>query len=147
MIYQISHGESPIMKILLADDHEIMRDIYKLLLRNKYKKAKFGEAGDIAQTIETALAQPWDVIIFDLSMPGGDGLEALKVIHAQRPTIPVLVVSTYEQRQYVLGSFMAGAMGYLSKCSASSELANAVGHILAGGRYVDSKAVDYLVSM
>jgi len=134
-------------KILLADDHPIMRDAYKMLLRKKYKKIKFGETGDTAQTIETALAQPWDMILLDLSMPGGGGLDALKVIHAERPTTPVLVVSTYEHRQYVLNSFRAGAMGYLNKGNAGPELANAIEQILAGGWYIDPKSVDYLVDV
>ena len=134
-------------KILLADDHPIMRDAYKMLLRKKYKKIKFGEAGDTAQAIEVALALPWDMILLDLSMPGGGGLDALKVIHDQRPMTPVLVVSTYEHRQYVLNAFRAGAKGYLNKGNAGLDLINAIDQIFASGWYIDPQTVDYLVDV
>ena len=132
------------MKILLADDHPIMRDAYKMLLRQKYHNVTFGDAGDTGQTITAALEQTWDVIILDLAMPGGGGLEALKTIRAQRPMVPVLVVSTYDQQRYVLVSFQAGAAGYLNKGRAGLELVKAIEHILAGGRYIEARDVEYM---
>ena len=132
------------MKFLLADDHAIMRDAYRLLLSEKYKKAKFGEASDTEGTIAAAFAQQWDLIILDLCMPGDGGMAALDVIHKQRPRLPVLVISTHDRRQYVLGAFRAGAVGYLTKASTGPDLVNACERILAGSLYVDAIAADYL---
>jgi len=132
------------MKFLLADDHTIMRDAYRLLLREKYKRAKFGEVPDTERMMMAARTQHWDMIILDLFLPGGGGLAALKAINEQHPGMPVLMVSPHDRRQYVMMSFRAGAAGYLIKTSAGSELVNASERILAGGLYIDAKATDYL---
>lgn len=139
------HPPTRLMKILLADDHPIMRNAYKSLLRQTYTEAEFGEAADSDQAITVALDQPWDIMILDISMPGCGGMAVLKRIHEQRPQIPVLVASLHEKRPYVLRAFQAGAAGYLTKASAGAELINAVEYVLAGGRYVSSEYAEHLL--
>jgi DNA-binding NarL/FixJ family response regulator len=134
------------MRILLADDHAILRNGLKLILAGAFKKAEFGEAEDCRQAIEVALAQPWDLVILDISMPGRGGLDVLKELHAQRPKTPVLILSMYVERQFAVRAFRSGASGYLTKASASAELLKAVERILAGGRYVSTALAEQLAS-
>jgi two-component system, NarL family, invasion response regulator UvrY len=134
------------MRILLADDHAVMRQGLQLILAEAFKEAEFGEAGDSQKALEAALAKPWDLVILDISMPGRGGLDVLKEIKAQRPKTPVLVLSMYVERQFAVRAFRAGAAGYLTKASAATELLKAVERILAGGRYVSAKLAEQLAS-
>ena len=134
------------MRILIADDHAVVRQGLILILGQAFPLAEFGEAADSRQTIEAALKQPWDLVILDLSMPGRSGLEALKELKTQRPDLPVLVLSMHPEQQYAVRAFRAGAAGYLTKANASAELVKAVEHILAGGRYVSAALGEELAS-
>ena len=135
------------MNILLADDHAIIRGALKLLLSEAFPSAQFGEAKDSQQALAAALAQPWDLIILDISMPGQSGLDVLPEIHAQRPHIPVLMLSMFTERQYAVRALQGGACGYLTKASAGTELIRAVEHILAGGHYVSAALAEQLASV
>lgn len=126
------------MRILIADDHAVLRQGLMLILAKAFKHAEFGEAADSRQTIEAVLKQHWDLVILDLSMPGRNGLEVLKELKTQRPALPVLVLSMHAEEQYAVRAFRAGAAGYLTKAHASVELVKAAEHILAGGRYVSA---------
>jgi DNA-binding NarL/FixJ family response regulator len=134
------------MRILIADDHAVVRQGLILILTQALGQAEFGEAGDSRQTIAAALKQHWDLVILDLSMPGRNGLEALKELKAQRPALPVLVFSMHSEQQYAVRAFRAGAAGYLTKANASAELVKAVKRIMAGGRYVSAALGEELVS-
>lgn len=125
----------------------MMRSGLKLLLAEAFKDTTFGEADDCRKALEMALAEPWDLIILDISMPGRGGLDVLKEIHAQHPKTPVLMISMYAERQFALRAFRAGAVGYLTKASAGAELIRAVQHILNGGRYVSTQLAEQLASM
>ncbi|MEN9975605.1 MAG: hypothetical protein RLZZ282_1611 [Verrucomicrobiota bacterium] len=135
------------MRILLADDHAMIRSGFQLLLASVFKNADFGHAEDSQQALDMAVSQPWDLILLDISMPGRGGLDVLKEIHDQRPHIPVLMVSMYAERQFALRAFRAGAMGYLTKASAGAELIRAVQHILNGGRYVSTQMAEQLATV
>ena len=130
------------MRILLADDHAVVRRAVKFMLAAAFKEAAFGEAEDGLQALEAALSHPWDLVILDIAMPGLGGLEVLRELRAQRPELPVLMFSMHAERQYVVRAFRVGANGYLTKSSAAAELIKAVGHLLAGGRYVSSALED-----
>ena len=134
------------MKILIADDHALLRCGLKLILKEAFKDAEFGETEDSRQALESALEHPWDLVILDISMPGRGGLDVLKELHALRPAIPVLVLSMYTERQFAVRSFRVGASGYLTKSSAGAELISAVKRILAGGRYVSTALAEQLAS-
>ncbi|MCX6879567.1 MAG: response regulator transcription factor [Verrucomicrobia bacterium] len=135
------------MRILLADDHAILRSGLKLLLAQAYPETEFGEAETCQQALERALSHPWDIVILDISMPGRGGLDVLKEIRAQLPMIPVLILSMFEEPQFAVRAFRAGASGYLTKASAGAELIRAIGRILAGGRYVSSVLAEQLAAV
>jgi DNA-binding NarL/FixJ family response regulator len=134
------------MKILLADDHAVLRSGLRLMLSGAFKKVEFGEAEDCRQALEAGLAHAWDLIILDISMPGRGGLDVLKELHVLRPKIPVLVLSMHAERQFAVRAFRVGAAGYLTKASAGSELIKAVERILEGGRYISTMLAEQLAS-
>jgi len=135
------------MRILLADDHAMLRGGLKLMLTEAFKEATFGEAENCQQALEAAISQPWALIILDISMPGRGGLDVLKEIRAQRVTTPILMLSMYAERQFAVRAFRAGASGYLTKASAGTELIRAVERILAGGRYVSTVLAEQLAAV
>jgi DNA-binding NarL/FixJ family response regulator len=134
------------MRILIADDHAVVRQGLQLILAGALKQAEFGEAADSRQTLEAVLQHPWDLVILDLSMPGRNGLEALKELKVRRPALPVLVLSMHPEQQFAVRAFRAGAAGYLTKANAGAELVRAVERILAGGRYVSASLGEQLAS-
>ncbi|HZQ06201.1 MAG TPA: response regulator transcription factor [Anaerolineae bacterium] len=133
------------MNILLADDHAVVRQGLRLILANEFKKAKFGEARDTTELYERLKQEPWDVLIMDLSMPGGSGLNTLKQIKHDYPQMPILVLSMYPEDQYAVRTLKAGASGYLTKESASDELVNAMQKILRGGKYINASVAEKLL--
>ncbi len=133
------------MNILLADDHAVVRQGLRLILANEFKKAKFGEAQDTTELFERLKQEPWDVLIMDLSMPGGSGLNTLKQIKHDYPQMPILVLSMYPEDQYAVRTLKAGASGYLTKESASDELVNAMQKILRGGKYINASVAEKLL--
>jgi two-component system invasion response regulator UvrY len=135
------------MKILLADDHAMLRSGLKLMLAEAFKDATFGEAENSQQALDAANSQAWSLIILDISMPGRGGLDVLKEIRSQRITTPVLMLSMYAERQFAVRAFRAGASGYLTKASAGTELIRAVERVLAGGRYVSTVLAEQLASV
>jgi two-component system invasion response regulator UvrY len=134
------------MKILIADDHAVMRHGLRLILADAFEHVDVGEAEDCQQALEAALEQQWDLVILDISMPGRNGLDVLKALKTQRPALPVLVLSMHPEQQYAVRAFRSGAAGYLTKASAGAELVKAVERILAGGRYVSAALAEQLAS-
>lgn len=133
------------MKILIADDHAVVRQGLRLILANEFKKATFGEANDTNALFEQLKTDTWDVVIMDLSMPGGSGLDTLKEIKHSYTTLPILVLSMYPEDQYAVRTLKAGASGYLTKESASEELVNAVQKVLRGGKYINATVAEKLL--
>lgn len=134
------------MRILLADDHGVMRKGLQLMLADIYKDAKFGNAEDCREALESVLAHHWDLVILDVSMPGRGGLDVVKEIKAHRPKTPVLMLSMHAEHQFAIRALRAGASGYLTKASAGSELLRAVERVLAGGRYVSAALAEQLAA-
>ena len=114
------------MKILIADDHAIVRKGLKQLLLEEYPNAKIEEVGDGETLIAKVINEKWDVVICDLDMPGRNGLDAMRQIKEIAPKLPVLIVSIYPEDQYAVRVLKAGAAGYVSKDAATEELAKAV---------------------
>lgn len=133
------------LKVLIADDHEIVRRGLKQILLEGFSFAHIEEAGDCPSLVEKAIGGSWDIIVSDLAMPGGGGLEALKQIKQISPSIPVLILSIYPEDQYALRVMKAGAAGYLNKDAAPEELVTAVNRILSGRRYITEGVAEKLV--
>jgi DNA-binding NarL/FixJ family response regulator len=124
------------LRVLIADDHEIVRRGLKQIIHEGFAFADIEEAGDCPALVNKALSGDWSIIVSDLAMPGGGGLEALKQIHRSKPALPVLILSIYPEEQYALRVMKAGASGYLNKDAAPEELVIAMQRILAGRRYL-----------
>ena len=132
------------MRVLIVDDHAILRRGLKALLADEFHGAAFGEASDTRQALEQLQKKEWDVVLLDITLPGKNGLDLLKELKVARPKLPVLVLSAHPEDQFALRALKAGAEGYMTKESAPEELAKAVRKILAGGRYVSPALAEKL---
>jgi DNA-binding NarL/FixJ family response regulator len=124
------------MKVLIADDHEVVRRGLRQLIADEFGDVTFGEAGTAAEALAAAWKGKWDLVILDINMPGRNGLEALAELKRERPKLPVLVLSMFSETEYALRALKSGAAGYVSKQGVSRELIAAVKKALSGGRYV-----------
>jgi len=124
------------MKILITDDHAVVRQGLKQILAAEFKKAEFGEASNAQEAARRIAEDQWDVVILDVTMPGRSGLEVLKDIKQLRPKLPVLMLSMHPEDQFAVRMLKAGASGYMTKESAPEELVGAVRKVISGGRYV-----------
>lgn len=134
------------MRILLADDHAILRKGLIQVLAAKLAEAVFGEAGSAAETLARLEQETWDILILDIHLPGRNGFEVLE--HARRtcPRLPILVLSSSPEDQLGVRSIRAGASGYLSKMAAPNLLVTAVEKILAGERFVSAFLAEKLIA-
>jgi DNA-binding NarL/FixJ family response regulator len=133
------------LRILLADDHAVVRQGVKQILVDAFAKAEFGEAQNARELLDLAANERWDIVVLDLTMPGGNGLEALKQLKHDQPQLPVLILSMYPEDQYAVRTIRAGAAGYLNKESAPEELVTAIRKVLNGGQYISASVADELV--
>jgi len=124
------------IRILIADDHTIVRKGLRQILAEEFTDAEIQEVADADELINKVIREKWDVVISDLSMPGKSGLEALQYIKQHMPEIPVLILSIHPEEQYAIRVLKAGASGYLSKDTAPDELVNAVHRVLLGKKYI-----------
>ncbi|HSH13415.1 MAG TPA: response regulator transcription factor, partial [Desulfurivibrionaceae bacterium] len=132
------------IRVLIVDDHAIVRRGLRELLSDEFRGAAFGEASTAQQALEQIWKEKWDVALLDITLPGRSGLDLLKEIKAARPRLPVLVLSVHPEDQFAVRVLKAGAEGYLTKGSAPEELVNAIRKILAGGRYVSPTLAEKL---
>lgn len=133
------------IKILIADDHIIVREGLKQIISETKNLQIEDEASDGFEILEKVHKQKFDLVIMDISMPGKNGLEILKDIKADYPKLPVLVLSMHPEEKYGIRFLRAGASGYLTKESAPDELIDAINKIVKGGRYISSTLAEKLV--
>lgn len=132
------------MRILIADDHEIVRKGLKQILIEHYGDVLIEEASNGEILVEKALAEDWDIVISDISMPKMNGLEALRRIKEIKPEIPMLMLSVHSEDQYALRVMKAGAHGYMTKDLAQQELVNAVEKVLLGKKFISPGVAEKL---
>ncbi len=132
------------MRILIADDHAIVRRGLKDILTEAFGRLTVGEASGAAEAMQFVRKQDWDLVILDISMPGRGGLDALKEIKEERPRLPVLILSMHPEDQYAVRALKAGASGYLTKQSASEELVEAVKKIREVRKYISPSVAERL---
>jgi two-component system invasion response regulator UvrY len=132
------------MKILLADDHIVLRQGLKQILAEGFEKAEFGESSNTQQTLEQLAKTNWDVLVLDINMPGRSGLEVLREARSNYPRLPVLVLSSAPEEQLAIRVLKAGAAGYLNKQAAPEELVEALRKVTAGGRYISNRLAERL---
>jgi DNA-binding NarL/FixJ family response regulator len=124
------------IKVLLADDHAILRGGVKEMLIRHLESVECGEAENAEQVLAQVREHPWDLLILDITMPGRSGLDILADLKLLRPELPVLILSMMPEDQFGKRALKAGAWGYLKKESAPEELIQAIHKVLSGGRYV-----------
>jgi len=132
-------------KILIVDDHEVVRDGVKRLFDEHSLKVNFGEASTAPEAVKLVREQDWDVVVLDLSLGGRNGLEVLKELKGLRPRLAVLVLSMHSEEQYARRAFKAGAAGYITKDSPRSELFQAINKVSKGGRYISPALAEKLI--
>ena len=135
------------LKILIVDDHEVVRRGIKEILLEGLSFIQVSEASDTQSLIEKALTDTWDIIISDLSMPGGGGIEAVKKIRASKPDTRILIITIYPEEQYALRAFQAGAYGFLNKDTAPDQLVRAVQTILDGKKYIQPTLAERMTAV
>ena len=124
------------IRVLVADDHAMVRRGLRELLAETADIEVASEAATAAEALDSIRQQPFDVVLLDISMPGRGGLDLLGEIKAERPDLPVLIFTMHPEDQYAVRALKAGASGYLTKDSAPDVLVEAVRRAAAGGRYV-----------
>jgi two-component system invasion response regulator UvrY len=135
-----------VIRVLIADDHAILRRGIQEILLRELVSVVCGEAKDATEVLAQIQDADWDLAILDISMPGRSGLEVLHDLKVARPKLPVLVLSMHAEDQYAKRVLRAGASGYMNKESAPEELIKAVRKVLAGGRYVSAALAENLAS-
>lgn len=134
------------IRILLVDDHELVRRGLRQLLSEAYPDAEFGEANTLPAAREALARAPWNLMLLDINLPGGSGLELLERSHRLCPKMAVLVLSVYPEQEFAVRAFKLGADGYLTKSSAADEMFLAVRRVLAGGKYVSAAFAEHLAA-
>jgi two-component system invasion response regulator UvrY len=134
------------MKILLTDDHAVVRQGLKLILADYFRKAEFGEARNATEALNCIAKKGWDVMILDITMPGRNGLDLLMDVKRLRPKLPVLVLSMHPEDQFAVRLLKTGAAGYLTKESADTELVVAIKKVIGGGRYISPSLAERMAS-
>ena len=133
------------MRVLIADDHPVVRHGLKQILASESKLSVVGEAKNGNEALEMARQLDWDVAVVDYSMPGMSGLELLKEFKREHPNRPVLILSMYPEEVHATRVLKAGAAGYLNKASACEELAHAIRKIAGGGKYISPSLAEKMV--
>ena len=132
------------IKIIIADDHAIVREGLKQIVAEEKDMLVFGEAENASDLMELLNKEQWSIVVLDINMPGKSGLEALKDIKQIYPNLPVLILSMFSEDQYGLRAIKAGASGYLKKVSAPTELVIAIRKIVSGRKYINSSLAEKL---
>jgi two-component system, NarL family, invasion response regulator UvrY len=131
-------------EVLVADDHAIIRDGLKKILADTDDLIVAGEASNGNMVMEKIRERDWDMIVLDLSMPGRNGIELIKLIKSERPKLPILIFSMHSEEQYAVRAIRAGASGYLSKEDDSDLFLPAIRKVANGGKYISPKVADLL---
>ncbi len=132
------------IRIVIADDHAIVREGLKRIVSEVGDMEVAGEAGDGTEVMQRVRELEFDILVLDLSMPGRSGMELIKLVRAEKPKLRILVLSMHQELQYAVRAIKSGASGYLTKESAPSQLEQAIRKIAGGGAYVTAEVAQQL---
>jgi len=132
------------IRIVVADDHTIVREGLKQLLSTTSDFCVVGEAKDGHEVLERIRALDFDVLLLDMSMPGRSGFELIKQVRAEKPKLRILVLSMHEEEQYAVRAIKSGASGYLTKESAPAQLVSAIRKVAGGGAFITDSVAQQL---
>lgn len=133
------------MKILIVDDHAVVRQGIKQILSDMDGPVEVGEAGNGSDAVRMLRNGEWDMVLLDINLPGKNGIEVLKQIKGEWKKLPVLMLSMYSEDQYAMRAIRSGASGYMTKETAPDELLSAVAKVTRGGRYISAEVAQKLV--
>jgi len=133
------------IRVLVADDHPVVRVGLREILSQQRDIAVLGEAGTGADVLKLVAQKAWDVIVLDVTLPDRSGLDVLKEIKRERPKLPVLILSAYPEEDYAVRALRAGAAGYVTKSASPEELVRAVRRLAQGLRYMSPAAAEELI--
>jgi two-component system, NarL family, invasion response regulator UvrY len=133
-----------VIRLLVADDHAIVRRGLHQIVAEAPGLEVAGEAATAEEVLARVEERSWDVVVLDLSLPGGNGLDLLAEVKRRRPDLPVLILTVHSEEQYAVRALRAGAAGYLTKESAPEQLVEAVRKVVRGGRYVSPAVAERL---
>jgi two-component system invasion response regulator UvrY len=134
------------IKILIADDHAVVRQGLKLIITGDKQMSVVGEAKNGAELLELVRQETADLVVLDITMPGRNGLETLKDLKRDYPQLPVIVLSMHPEDQYAVRVLKAGASGYMTKETAPEELITAIRKVVGGGKYISPSLAELLAS-
>jgi len=134
------------LRLLIVDDHPVVREGIKQILAETEEMVAAGEAENAKQALAKFRAAPYDAVVLDISMPGRSGLEILKEMKQEKPRIPVLILSIHSTEQYAIRCPKAGASGYLTKAGALDELVTAIRRATSGKKYISMALAETLTS-
>jgi DNA-binding NarL/FixJ family response regulator len=132
------------IRILIADDHTILREGLKQILSECRDMVVAGEADNGLDALKKVREEEWDVVVLDMSMPGKSGIELVKQMKSERPKLPILILSMHKEDQYAVRTLKAGASGYLCKDSASAQLVSAIRKVANGGIFISPDVAEKL---
>lgn len=124
------------IRVVIADDHTIVREGLKQLLSAAADLAVIGEAQNGQEVLQRVREDDFDVLLLDMSMPGKSGIELIKQVRSEKPKLRILVLSMHEEEQYAVRALKAGAAGYMTKESASAQLVAAIRKVAGGGAFI-----------
>lgn len=134
------------MNILIADDHQLIREGIKFIVREAPEIENVGEARNAEEIFNELGKRTWDIVVLDINLPGRSGLDILKELHMRFPALPVLMLSMYPEEQFAVRVIKAGAAGYITKGSAATELVLALRKIAQGGKYINASVAERLAA-
>lgn len=132
------------IRILIADDHTILREGLKQILSECRDMVVAGEADNGLEALKKVREEEWGVVVLDMSMPGKSGIELVKQIKSEKPKLPILILSMHKEDQYAVRTLKAGASGYLCKDSASAQLVSAIRKVASGGIFISPEVAEKL---
>ncbi len=135
----------PMKRILIVDDHEVLRDGVKRVFEDESDTTIFGEASTADEAVRLVREQDWDIVVLDISLGDRSGLQLLKQLKEIRARLPVLILSMHSGEQFAQRAFKIGASGYITKSSPRAELVKAVNKVMSGGRYISAALAENLI--
>ncbi len=134
------------LRVLIADEHPVVRDGLKRMLDEQSQQVIYGEARSSEETLDLARKEPWDLLILDLIIGDRSGMVLLKDVKQACPTLPVLILTVHTGEQFARRAFQNGASGYVTKDSPRAELLEGIQRVLEGGHYASSNVAEYLLA-
>jgi DNA-binding NarL/FixJ family response regulator len=134
------------MRILITDDHALIRMGLKQLIQAGFGKAVIGEAANAAEALQQIGDKPWDIVVLDITMPGRSGIDILRDIKMLRPKLPVLILTACSEDEFATRVLKAGAAGFVRKEMAPTELITAIKKAIAGGKYISQSLAERLAA-